>query len=303
MNNKYFKEYADDWLALKKLTIKQTTFQRYEDCLNNHILPIFGNKQMNEINDEIIINYFITKQYLSFSTLKMNKYIIQAIINLANEYIQIQKIHFDYIKLKPEKQTNKALDDQDYILLTKYAMNNMSNISVCILLGLYTGLRIGEVCALQWKDVDFKQGCLYVSKTIVRIRTEQKQTKTCLQVTSPKTITSNRCVPIPEFVLNYLKKYKDGNSDDYISSNKKNFFDPRTIQKSFKQLMKKLNLSERYHFHSLRHTYGTKCIMHNIDVKSVCEMMGHSNVSITLSLYVHTSFQYKKELVNRFTAP
>ena len=211
MNNKYFKEYADDWLALKKLTIKQTTFQRYEDCLNNHILPVFGNKQMNEINDEIIINYFITKQYLSFSTLKMNKYIIQAIINLANEYIQIQKIHFDYIKLKPEKQTNKALDDQDYILLTKYAMNNMSNISVCILLGLYTGLRIGEVCALQWKDVDFKQGCLYVSKTIVRIRTEQKQTKTCLQVTSPKTITSNRCVPIPEFVLNYLKKYKDGN--------------------------------------------------------------------------------------------
>ena len=62
MNNKYFKEYADDWLALKKLTIKQTTFQRYEDCLNNHILPVFGNKQMNEINDEIIINYFITKQ-------------------------------------------------------------------------------------------------------------------------------------------------------------------------------------------------------------------------------------------------
>ena len=303
MNNKCFKEYADDWLALKKLTIKQTTFQRYEDCLNNHILPVFGNKQMNEINDEIIINYFITKQYLSSSTLKMNKYIIQAIINLANEYIQIQKIHFDYIKLKPEKQTNKTLDDQDYILLTKYAMNNMSNISVCILLGLYTGLRIGEVCALQWKDVDFKQGCLYVSKTIVRIRTEQKQTKTCLQVTSPKTITSNRCVPIPEFVLNYLKKYKDGNSDDYISSNKKNFFDPRTIQKSFKQLMKKLNLSERYHFHSLRHTYGTKCIMHNIDVKSVCEMMGHSNVSITLSLDGHTSFQYKKELVNRFTAP
>lgn len=94
MNNKCFKEYADDWLVLKKLTIKQTTFQRYEDCLNNHILPVFGNKQMNEINDEIIINYFITKQYLSSSTLKMNKYIIQAIINLANEYIQIQKNTF-----------------------------------------------------------------------------------------------------------------------------------------------------------------------------------------------------------------
>lgn len=304
-DNYNFQDFSKEWIASKKLSIKQSSYQRYEDCLNHHIIPILGHIMMEHINDNDISEYFsIKKKTLAKTTLKMSKYIIYAVVEYAKEYVNVPKLHFEYINLNSQSLKEKVLSQDDYVYLVNYAIEHKTSLCICILLGLYTGIRIGELCALQWKDIDFKQECLYISKTIIRLKNNDKYKKTVLTLTTPKTNTSIRCVPIPSFVLEILKEYKgQANDEYYICSNKEKYLDPNTIQKSFKKLILKLKLNKDYHFHTLRHTYGTNCIMLNMDVKSVCEMMGHSNISITLALYVHTSYEYKKEQVNRFTAP
>ena len=167
-----------------------------------------------------------------------------------------------------------------------------------ILLSLYTGLRLGELCGLQWKDINLSKGTIYVNKTIQRI--EKEDGSTFMLIDSPKTISSERMIPIPSFLIPILNNIKTENSLDYVSTGNGSFTQPRTYQARLKSYLKDCDLPN-YHFHTLRHTFASRAIELGFDPKSLSEILGHSNVKITLDLYVHPSMESKQAQMNRFT--
>ena len=158
---------------------------------------------------------------------------------------------------------------------------------------MYSGLRIGELCALTWDDIDFKNGVVRVSKALQRVPDKSGKGKTALIVTSPKSKTSVRDIPVPAFVLDILKQ--NGRSG-YILSGTNKSVEPRTMQNRFKAVLKDCGV-RCANFHLLRHTYATVCIESGFDAKTVSELLGHSNVNITLNRYVHSSMEMKKKCV------
>jgi len=170
-----------------------------------------------------------------------------------------------------------------------------------ILIALYGGLRIGEVCALQWGDLDFENGTVRVCKTLLRIRdvSSGAQKKTKVVIDTPKTQTSNRLVPLPAFLMAYLYIYKRG-ENVYLLTGTPGFMEPRACLDKYKKLLQAAQVSS-HTFHALRHTFATRCIENEVDLKSLSEIMGHSSVNITMQRYVHPSMDLKKAQMNKLT--
>lgn len=156
-------------------------------------------------------------------------------------------------------------------------------------------MRVGEICGLKWEDIDIKNGCLFVIRTVERISLGNG--KTIVVIEPPKTESSIRKVYIPHFIVALLKKYKD-NPEKYILSGKTKPTEPRALQYRFKRILNKTTIKE-VSFHSLRHTYATLCIEKGMDIKTLSELLGHSDVKITLNTYVHSSDSLKKKYVKR----
>ena len=167
--------------------------------------------------------------------------------------------------------------------------------NVCILLSLYTGLRVGEICGLQWQDISFKQGSISVTKTVERISLGNGKTK--VVINPPKTKASLRTVYMPPFIIDILKNYQSS-PELFILSGKLKPKEPRVLQYRFKTVIKKLNIND-LSFHSLRHTYASMCIEKGFDPKTLSELLGHSDVKITLNTYVHSSDKLKRKYVKR----
>ena len=167
---------------------------------------------------------------------------------------------------------------------------------------LYTGLRIGELCALRWKDIDLNNKCYRIENTVQRVKNIDKdaKSKTKLIISIPKTPSSKRIVPIPNFLIPILRKYK---KDDniFVFSDKEIPRDPRTFESYFERLLKKCNI-ENKNFHSLRHTFATRSLEAGMDIKTLSEILGHSSYRITMDIYVHSSFELKKDSLNELAS-
>ena len=159
-------------------------------------------------------------------------------------------------------------------------------------LSLYMGLRIGEVCSLQWKDIDLEKRILTVSKTIQRVqcRTGAKHTK--LIITEPKSESSKRTIPIPDCLLPMLRQFKDS-IEVYVVSGRKKPVEPRTMQYRFAKILHNADLPS-FHYHSLRHLFATRCVELGFDVKTLSEILGHSSVEVTLNRYIHSDLERKR---------
>jgi len=197
---------------------------------------------------------------------------------------------------KTEKKQTDVLNSAERKRLENYLLHNLSNTNTAVLLCLFTGLRIGELCGLKWGDIDFDNGTLTVSRTVQRIN---KHGKSEVVIGSPKSKSSVRVVPIPEFVLAILKRKRIDNNVFLITGTGKPT-EPRTMQNRFKSILKVCNI-RNVNFHLLRHTYATVCIENGFDPKTLSELLGHSDASITLDRYVHSSMQLKKDYVNRLS--
>lgn len=167
-----------------------------------------------------------------------------------------------------------------------------------VLICLYTRIRIGELCAMQWKDISLAEGLLYISKTVQRVQQlDNPFQKTKLCVFPPKSVNSKRIIPIPKTLLDILIPF-EGNSDDYVLTGKAKCADPRTMQYHFKKFLRACNIEDT-NFHTLRHTFATHCIEMGFDIKTLSEILGHSSVNITLDRYVHSSLKMKQESMNK----
>ena len=302
--NMTIKSLGEQWLEDKKLTVKPSTYANYSRLLNDHIIPALGNLKYESL-DKSDINKYISKLAESGRkdgkgglSVSMTRDIIKALRAIA-KFAQLEyglKNICDGITVpKIKKAESKTLTDNERKRLEKYLIDNICLCNVSILLCLYTGLRIGELCGLQWKDIDFRRGCLTVCKTVQRISLGNG--KTVISIDTPKTDSSARVVYIPLFIIEMLKKFRQ-KPDIFILSGREKPTEPRTLQHKFKKILAVCKISD-ISFHALRHTYATMCVEKQFDIKTLSELLGHSDVKITLNTYVHSSEKLKRKYVNR----
>ena len=295
--NHSYKFVLNEWLNIKKNTIKISTYQKYEFIINNYILIYFQKKKFKNINNDDIIYFFNSKNIINLSNYTKN-----LIFNIINSSILYgidngyhKKIDIVYLDFKTKSTNIEYLTTIEQEILEKYIKGNMNIRNLSILISLYSGIRLGELCSLKGEDIDFINNTISIKRTVKRIK-DNNTSKTKLVIDKPKTNNSIRTIPIPKFVTNILKKYINDN-DNYIFTNSSNPKDPRTVEKYFNNLLIKLNI-RHLKFHSLRHTYATRLREQKVDIKVISELLGHANWKITQDIYVHASFEYKEKSVN-----
>jgi len=188
--------------------------------------------------------------------------------------------------------------------LLNYAKENLDHKKLGIIIALYTGIRLGELCALQWQDIDFKEGILSITKTLQRIKDTDSSanSKTKMVIDKPKSQKSVREIPLPTSLVCLLKKHeKNQPSTNYVLSGKAKYVDPRVYQEKFKQYLKQAEIKENT-IHALRHTFATNAVARGFDVKNLSEILGHSSVRFTLEKYVHGSMETKKASMEHYAS-
>lgn len=196
---------------------------------------------------------------------------------------------------KGKAKEKSLLGKAEQTMLNNYLTSNPNASNVGILLSATTGIRIGDLCALKWGNIDLEKRTLTIKNTVQRIKSIDGSTATKLIITLPKSNSSVRKIPLPDFIIPILRNLK-GNNDYYILSGTRAIIEPRTMQYRFKHILSDLNLPN-VSFHSLRHGFATTCIALGFDVKTLSEILGHSSVEITLNRYVHSSMERKAEFM------
>lgn len=288
-NNMFFGNVMYEWLEYSKNSIKQSTYQKYESIIRNHIEgSSLGNTRINYINSDTIAHFsdfLLMEGKLAAKTINDILVVVGLALTYAEERYNISKPKIQYIREIKREMRVLSLDEQR--ILEKYLFSDLNNYKMGILLALYTGMRIGELCALQWEDVG--EDTITISKTIQRLK---HNGKTVLVITEPKTGKSNRTIPIPEFLLPIVNQYRSSGS--VLKNRNGKPVEPRLLQLTFKKYVSECGLPKT-NFHTLRHTFATRCIEAGFDIKSLSEILGHSDVKTTLNRYVHSSLEQKQK--------
>lgn len=288
------KDIVLQYLENIKYSIKQKTYLFYLQM--NDIYIVGFNKEISLNN----LNEFIAsiKEKYSYSTTKLIKSLINRSLNFAFENGLIEEKIIITLHLKNQHiRKVQALEKQEQAKLENYILENNKIYYFGILLSLYTGLRLGEVLALKWQNIDIKNKLIYIDKSVGSI---SQNHKTLTIESSPKTQSSIREIPISKNLLDLMKVLRQHCSDYVIVSHNGKQIKPRAYQKSFDNLLKKLHI-KHYGFHSLRHTFATRLLENGVDIKTISELLGHSSPTITLNRYVHTNLQNKRKAMEILT--
>ena len=286
---------ATEWLNIIKIKIKEATYTKYHTVINKYIKDSIGNTPMNTLTSVNIAEHTDKiKNRLSNKTIRD----ILCIISMILKYYRIAYNIPLYIVInypKCNKSDREIFTDSEIKSLEKYLINEITLKKTGILLTLYTGLRLGEICSLKWRDIDLENGCISIKRTVQRVKNINTGAipKTKLVEGTPKSQTSARKIPLPTFLIEILTNHRSKNEEHYLLTDSPKHIEPRTYQNYFKKCLKENKVTNRT-FHTLRHTFATCCIRNGFDIKSLSEILGHSSVKITLDLYVHSSFEEKK---------
>ncbi len=287
-----FTDAAREWLVEVKTKRKLSTYVKYSLIFQNHIEKMFDNIILSEITD-IFVKENIP-DHLSDSMQKSIYCVLNQILEFVSRKYSITVPKLQFFEKSLSNIRNNTIKtftrkEQKDLILTLY--KKMDIYKLAVLICLFTGLRLGELCALKWSDIDFDHKILRVSRTVQRLYMEGGRTKTILVETPPKSEYSKREIPLSETMFELLMAFHG--SEEYIFGKDKPL-EPRTLQNHFKKVLKEAKLTDN-NFHVLRHTFSTNCIEEGIDVKSLSEMLGHSDIQITLNRYVHPSMNTKRK--------
>lgn len=303
-NKSCFEYWLLGWLDYKHAIVKNSTYMKYRNSINKHIIPKLGSFDI-KILDNNIVRRFIN-QKLSAEKCSLSPKSVRELVNIikntlayAENYGFQSKCKCELLIVRNSFKPIRVLNKNEEKALLNTLESDINIFKLGILISLLTGVRIGELCALRWEDIDFKECLITVNRTMQRVQVEGKDNKTEIIITTPKTNASIRQIPIPKMLVDYIIGFKSSN-DQYILTNKNgNYIEPRVMQYKFKKYIQIAGISDA-NFHALRHTFATRCIEAGVDVKVLSEVLGHSNVNITLDRYVHNSIDYKKDNIERF---
>lgn len=301
---------GSQWLDELKPIRKKSTWVKYDNQLNSHIFPVLGDKQINEISNEDLISFvngLLTGdnrhgQCLSPKSVSDIFSRIKSIRKFALIHGYEVKFMPDCVKIPQKSQELRVLTFSEEKTLVCYLKENLDLTSLGILICLFTGIRIGELCALTWKDISLTEKQIHISRTIQRLQNKDKnaKTKTYIEIDEPKSKCSLRTIPIPESIMDALQSAYMENDEYLLTGKNRLFIEPRTMENRFKSILKKCNIADA-NFHALRHTFATRCIEVGFDIKSLSEILGHANVNITLNRYVHPTMQMKRDNMDKLS--
>lgn len=289
------KELFEEWLSAVKLRVKESTYANYRMKADSHILAAFGKLRYENLTVQLVHSFIEMKLKAGLSA----KYVSDIVIVFKSMTKYVSRVHgfrnpLEAVVLpRGAKRERKLFNDTQQKKLCKYLTSDLNNTSLCVLLSLYTGLRMGEICGLRWSDVDFAKRTITVRRTVQRIRTGHS---TRLLIGSPKSHSSRRSIPIPAFIADILRRFRRSDNICILSGSEK-IAEPRTLQRRFKTILKKAGLPS-INFHSLRHMFATNCIRAGFDVKTLSEILGHASAETTLDRYVHSSMERKTQCMN-----
>ena len=295
---KDFEVVTEEWLKYKKNTVKKSTYYNYSYSVEKYLYPKFADQDITQIKD---YNDFIEKLTDTLAP-KTVRDIITKLKEIINFYEEEHNTKLNIKKMSLPKMNKKEiqiLSNKEKQKLEKYCIEQNSLKSLGILICLNTGLRIGEVCALRWENIDFESKKIHIEKTIERIYSKEEN-KTIVIIDTPKSITSVRTIPINSKLYNILKQIrgKSKKTDFVLTGSSEHYVEPRNYQYHFKEILKRSKV-KKYKFHTLRHTFATNCIEAGMDIKSLSEILGHADVSITLNIYVHSSDKAKRKYLEK----
>ena len=301
VKEKTINQITEEWKEEKKKYVKKSTYAAYQLLIQNHIKPYFGD--LYEVNEEKVQQFVFDKldAGLSEKTIRDIIIVLKMILKfgIKNGYLEYVQIDAKF----PSKQEKKDLDvlsKADQKKFMEHLRNNFTFKNLGIFICLSTGMRIGEICGLRWCDVDTVEGVIKVRHTLQRIYIIEGETRhTELLLDTPKTANSVRDIPMSSELLKMLKSLnKVVNENYYVISNDIKPIEPRTYRNYYKKICKQLDIPE-LKFHGLRHSFATRCIESKADYKTVSVLLGHSNISTTLNLYVHPNKEQKKKTIDK----
>lgn len=294
-----YKDWLDKWLnCYVKPNVKEQTFDRYESIINRHISTGLGEYGIEDLT-AIVLQEFVSSLVKALATSTVNAIItvIKKSLKVAQNIGLIKDNPADKIqrpKLVEKKVECFTLNEQKRLekyVLHKAKKQKMFGIVLC----LYTGIRIGELLALKWNDVDMAKGLIFVTQTC---RDTYKSGGYIKRLDTVKTENSNRVIPIPKQILPYLKSMKKSSAGEFVITDKNKTVSVRSYQKTFAGVLNKLKIPHRG-FHSLRHTFATRALECGMDVRTLSEILGHKNPTITLKRYAHSMLEHKTEMMNK----
>ena len=298
---KTIKEVSELWKQDKRMFVKSSTIAVYTLHLENHLLPKFGNKktlQEQEVQDFVLE---CLRKGLSQKSVKDMLIVLKMVVRFGAKH---GWLHYQDWSIKyPTEQKSKeveVLSISHQKKLMQYVTDNFTFRNLGIYICLSTGMRIGEVCALKWSDIDLATETIHVNRTIERIYIiEGGERRTELVFGTPKTKNSIREIPISKELMKLIRPLKKLVNDEYfVITNEAKPTEPRTYRNYYKQLLKQLDIPD-LKFHGLRHSFATRCIESQCDYKTVSVILGHANISTTLNLYVHPNMDQKKKCINK----
>ena len=297
-----FSVIASEWLNSTIPQAKESTINKYRNLLQSYILPVYGEIPLTYITHEFIecqCNHLLlyggkNNSGLSSKTVMDTLSVIRNILKFAARKGIFVPCDGMSVQIKQSSTSMRVLSSTEQARLCSYLNSEMNPYNIGILVCLFTGLRVGEICALHWEDISFSEQTMHVHQTLQRIQDKScSEKKTRIVLTTPKSTCSIRTIPIPKPLIKTLNDYQTSIKGFLLTNSETRFIEPRTLQNRFKFALKKSGI-ESANFHALRHTFATRCVELGFDIKSLSEILGHATVNITMNRYVHPTLEMKK---------
>lgn len=299
---------VDEWLHSIEYKLARSTFVKYDQLAKKYIIPFFGLLTCEELDNNYLNHFYNEIKHTACPEQKPlsvgNQRTIFMIVNNTLEYAyasrRLDQKYYIKPRLSRPRKVVKVFSQDDQRKIEAYILEHENGYSLAIMLALFTGLRLGEICALQWKDINFETSSLYVNKTVQRLKvSEEKSQKTELIISQTKSASSNRLIPLPSFLRDYLKRFPQSSLDAFVLTDDPSApMEPRTLQYHYQRVLQKIGVPY-LNFHCLRHTFATRCVTLGWDMKTLSEVLGHFDIKITMEYYFHSSFEYKQMQMNK----
>lgn len=299
------------WLQSIKINVKESTYMRYKHFVSHHILPDLGKYPINRISSQLVEKFVENKLKngrldgnggLSPKTVTDMITIVKSTMNYASYNGFSVVCNLSKLTVKKKDKEMRVLSIEEQKKLTTVLLNETDYAKLGVLISLYTGIRVGELCALKWENLNLVSKTLKIRETMQRIQCMEisEMSKTKIIITEPKSKCSIRDIPIPDFLVDILKKFQCFSKAYVLTGDENRYIEPRTMQNRFQKYIQKCGIS-KVNYHSLRHTFATRCVEVGFEIKTLSEILGHANVNITLNRYVHSSFELKISNMNKLS--
>lgn len=302
-----FNEIADEWMDTVMVYLKESSIAKYRNIIKKHLIPVFGDLLISDITRQEILAFALSLSQannnngrgLSPSSAAAVVSLLKRILRYAAEIKSMKTASFMGITIKQPQKKIRVFTKEEHKSLVSDIKEHPTQVGYGILLSLYAGLRIGEICALKWKNIDIRDKYIHVEYTMQRIQLpEGNHPRTKIIITRPKSSCSIRYIPIPGELAELLFEKRKSPNTYFLTGDEKKYMEPRTLENHFDALMKKHNINDAT-MHTCRHSFATRCVELGFDIKTLSEILGHANVSITMDRYVHPSMELKQRSMEK----